>query len=152
MLLVFTTYLIPLPVLTLSTMWPLISRKNFSSPDHHCSKSDSCLPPSPSYFCLTNCPVKLCITLHQIFVCTTHPRSIQYIVSGGKKKSVVHKSRYDKYSLHGEGTKIRKQVSFCNIQCFKTKPFNVCSEELNYNSEMAYSESNSVRVYNFINE
>lgn len=62
MLLVFTIYLTPIPMLTSSSIWPLISRKNFSSPDHHCSNSDSCLPPSPSYFCLKNCPMKLCIT------------------------------------------------------------------------------------------
>lgn len=79
--------------------------ENFSSPDHHCSNSDSCLPPSSSYFCLKNCPMKLSITLHQIFVCTSHPTSVQYIVSGikKKKKSVVHKSGYHKYSLLGGG-------------------------------------------------
>lgn len=132
---VFTTYLTPLPMLSLSSIWPLINRKNFSSPsDYHCSNSDSCLPLCPSYFCLKYCPMKLWITLHQILFCTPHPRSGQYIGSGDKKKTNLLFTSLGTINIHywGEGTTIRKQVSFCNIQCFKTKRFNVCSGELNY--------------------
>lgn len=120
-------------------------------------------PLPTSYLCLKKCLIKLCITLHQIPVfphCTPHPYSqVSTIYSpGGKKKkkkniSVVHKSGYHKYSLlWGGKKKIRKHVfSFCNIQCFKIKPFIACWGELNHNLTTAYSKKNSVIFYDLIN-
>lgn len=86
MLLVFTIYLIPISILGLSSVWPLISRKNFSSPDHHCSNSDSCLFSFPFLLLSEELSNEAVYHLHQIFVCTSHPRSLQYIDSRRKKK------------------------------------------------------------------
>lgn len=91
-------------------------------------------PLPTSYLCLKKCLIKLCITLHQIPVfphCTPHPYSqVSTIYSSGKKKIHLCCSQVwvpQKFTTVGRKKKDRKHVfSFCNIQCFKIKPFIAC--------------------------